>query len=137
MNRMLYSLLALLTWTACSTAQPPMQTHYETAREHYDIEMAIATRDSLSEQKMSNTILYAEVCLLIAELYRIDYEDTPNDEGGKRRSLGKEIDEATDKGLSSLAELEDSSERYRVKADLIGCKMRTKFKARKYRHTMD
>ncbi len=118
-------------------AQEPLGKQYETAQQHYDIDLATRTRDSLRAQETTQSLLYAKLCLLIAELHRINYEESTTSEGDERRELGARIDEAAEEGLSAVQVLNDSSEKYRVQGDLYGCMIRTKFQARKYRRKME
>lgn len=74
---------------------------------------------------------YAEAALLVAELRRGDYEHLELDKKA-RRELGKQIDETANSALEALGGLPESSERYRLEADLLGTMIRSKFKGMKY-----
>ena len=81
--------------------------------------------------------LVARAALLVAELHRIDYEATPKSEPSKRRAGGTLIDDAADSGLKALAGLSETSERLRLKADLLATKIRSNFRAKKYGKKME
>lgn len=97
----------------------------ETAFEACELEAPVRTDDAHRE-------LVARAALLVCELYRIDFEDTPDGQPAIRRMLGEMIDNAADSGLHSLNGLPETSERLRLEADLLATKIRSDFRAKKY-----
>ncbi len=78
-----------------------------------------------------------DALLVLAELYRIDFEALADAERSERRALGKEIDALADEALSIVDALPDSSHRQRLTADLLGVKIRSNYQAKKYRKRME
>ena len=54
----------------------------------------------------------------------------------QRRELGDRIDTVAEEGLHALQDHEETSETWRLRADLYGLMIRTDFQATKYRQTM-
>ena len=79
---------------------------------------------------------YAAAALLVAELIRGDYEYLSVAKKEKRK-LGRNIDSVANTALKTLATLPDSSERYRLEADLLGTMIRSKFKGMKYQERLE
>jgi tetratricopeptide (TPR) repeat protein len=79
---------------------------------------------------------FATAALLVAELRRGDYEHQSLDKKA-RRQLGRDIDDTAKAGLASLQSLPESSERYRLEADLLGTMIRSKFKGMKYQPRLE
>ena len=118
------------------------------ARRTYDLEAAIELREvvgeSLETSPSPNLLrLLADVCLLEAELRRIEFESLEEAKRGERRALGALIDEAAGEGLAGLArlaaltELDLDSDSLRLQADLLGTLIRSKFRGKKYRRDME
>lgn len=81
--------------------------------------------------------LRVEAGLAVAELLRIEYEETPAGEHEARRILGQRIDAAAEEALGLIDDLPESSERYRMEADLVATMIRSDFRARKYRDRLE
>lgn len=79
---------------------------------------------------------YAAAALLVAELIRGDYEYSSVAKKQKRE-LGRDIDRVANSALKALAILPESSERYRLEADLLGTMIRSKFKGMKYQERLE
>jgi len=79
----------------------------------------------------------ARAQLLVAELLRIDFEFLPAAATKERRALGKEIDESADTGLLAAATMTESSEKYRLTADLLGTKIRSTYRAGKLKDELN
>jgi Flp pilus assembly protein TadD len=79
---------------------------------------------------------YAAAALLVAELIRGDYEHL-SVARKQKRELGRSIDRVANSALKALAILPDSSERYRLEADLLGAMIRSKFKGMKYQERLE
>ncbi len=122
--------------------QSPVSSDLAEARETYDLEAAIEIADSLAavhDETPTNEFILeaAEADLLVAELLRIEFEMTPEDEREARRELGDRIDSAAQRGLDRIDSLEESSRVLRVRADLIATLIRSKFRGQKYRRSMN
>ena len=112
------------------------------ARRGYDLAAAIELRDAsrtVDEDPPSaaRARFLAEVHLLVAELYRIDFEQTPANQREERRRLGSLIDDAALEGLALLEPVGIDSESLRLRADLVGTLIRSRFRGKKYRHQME
>lgn len=128
-------LLAILGGAPCGVADTA-EDLAEAART-YDLAAAKAIATELDGDARPEV---AEPCarahLLVAELLRIDFEFLPEDATQERRALGKEIDAASDAGLAAVVGMGEVSERYRITADLIGAKIRSTYRAGKYKDEM-
>lgn len=104
----------------------------------YNLQKAQALAHSLEPTgDLESILLRANARLLIAELMRIEFEQLPEGAARQRRALGKDIDATVDGGLSLVNALPDNSDKYRMKADLIGAKIRSPFRAGKYKDEMN
>ena len=103
------------------------------ARFNYDLD---AAREVLSETGPEAGLVFAEASLLVAELLRGRYE---HDELAReaRRSVGREIDRVSTTAIDVLETLPESSERYRLQADLLGTMIRSKFRGMKYQPELE
>lgn len=133
------SLLMALTSLAAPSA---FATSYEVASRTYDLEAALevsAERDTLvtNDPTPENRLLAATADLLVAELYRIDFETTAEADRELRRALGEKIDTAAQRGLDRIDDLQESSENLRIRADLIATLIRSKFRGQKYRKSLN
>ena len=81
--------------------------------------------------------LFAEALLVLAELHRIDFEALDESQRAERRELGRRIDDLADEALALIDELSESSHTQRLKADLLGVKIRSNYQAKKYRKQME
>ena len=75
--------------------------------------------------------------MLAAELRRIEFEQLPESAVKERRDVGKVIDAHAEAGLVAVVLLPESSEAYRYKADLIGTKIRSNYRAGKMKGEME
>ena len=112
------------------------------ARRSYDLQAAIELRAVLRETVQTSPSpglvrLLADVCLLEAELHRIEFESLPEMQRRERREIGARIDEAAEEGLATLAALDPDSDSLRLRADLLGTLIRSKFRGKKYRRKME
>ncbi len=112
------------------------------ARQGYDLARAIELRaeSRTLDEGLSTSAearLRADAGLLVAELYRIDFEQTPPDQREERRRLGALIDDAALEGLALLDSVAIDSESQRLRADLVGTLIRSKFRGKKYRRQME
>ena len=118
-------LLALLLATALHTLAD--SDALQAASYNYDLEAAQAV---LAETLPESGLAFAAASLLVAELLRGRYEygELTREE---RRGVGQEIDRVATAAMDVLAILPDSSERYRLEADLLGTMIRSKFRGMK------
>jgi tetratricopeptide (TPR) repeat protein len=110
----------------------------EVASTSYDLELAesvFARVDDLDSQRSTAESL--ELCvrtaLLVAELLRIEFEKLDRHERKERTAIGRRIDAAAGDALERIDGLPESSERWRMRADLVATQIRSDFRARKYR----
>jgi len=75
--------------------------------------------------------------LALAELLRVEFEDTPPADRSGRTALGQRIDVAAGEALVHLARLPESSERFRIEADLLATMIRSDYRAKKYRRDLE
>ncbi|MEH6589062.1 MAG: hypothetical protein V7746_02335 [Halioglobus sp.] len=131
------SLLAVLT-----QAQDASLTEaFAEASYKFDLEQAElllpryeqAMDTDLNEQAI---IDFAGASLLVAELKRGVYEQDSIAKKEKR-VLGREIDKVAGTALTSLERAGQTSERYRLEADLLGTMIRSKFKGMKYQPRLE
>ncbi len=110
------------------------------ARQNYDLEGSrviferLKTFVEASSSDAANLSL-AYSALAVAELQRIVFEEeapTPLEQ----RTMGKIIDAAANAGHVSLESLPDTSEKYRIRADLYGMMIRTNYQGKRYEKRM-
>jgi tetratricopeptide (TPR) repeat protein len=70
--------------------------------------------------------------LLAAELLRVRFEQAAAGPPGERERLGQQIDAFAEEALALVAAQPESSERYRLEADLLATMIRSDFRAKKY-----
>lgn len=114
----------------------------ELARREYQLESARAALEkarALSKVDASAEAarLHVDAALLVGELNRIEWEQLPESNIAQRRPLGAAIDKAAEEAIALLDRLPENSERYRLHADLLGLMIRSDFRAKKYRKTME
>ena len=126
--------LALAGHSSSAAAQNPgevnldaLVTELERAATSYDVELA----ESVLE-RADNLELRVRAGLLVAELLRIEFETLDPGERQARTALGRRIDAAAIAALERIGELPESSERWRMQADLIATRIRSNFRARKH-----
>ena len=132
---------ALVCVSASAVSFEELQKRAEQVQREYDLPLAEALMGELQFFVKENPgdesrMALARVALLVAELRRIDYETTDVDPREKRL-LGRTIDEAARIGHEVLNKVPNISEKWRIKADLIGTMIRSKYKGNKYGGEMD
>lgn len=131
------TLLTLAVLVAGAATSDPAHELAEATRT-YDLSRAEALAQAMeSTGRPEAAVLRARTWLLIAELRRIAFEELPEEAVQERRALGKEIDTAADMGLAVTEVLGDSSETYRIRADLLGTKIRSRYRAGKYKQELN
>jgi tetratricopeptide (TPR) repeat protein len=82
-------------------------------------------------------LLRVRAGLAVAELLRIEFERMPAGERTARTTFGQRIDAVAGEALGLLPELPESSERFRMEADLVATMIRSDFRAKKLRGRLD
>ena len=113
----------------------------EKAERNYDLPLAESLMEDLHAYTRGRTEeqalwALARVSLVVAELRRMDYE-TGEEGPREKRILGRTIDEAAELGHAALDALPDSSETWRLRADLYATMIRSKYKGNKYGRKME
>lgn len=142
--RGLIVVLALLAvvFSAHGDALQELDTKREQARRAYDLEACQVLfkeiQEVIGEDPTDDSARYslAYAALATAELQRITFEESKAPLAD-RRAMGKVIDEAAKLGLRALEGLAESSEKYRVRADLYGLMIRTHYQGTRYGKKMD
>lgn len=114
-----------------------LRRQLDEAVRRYDTAAATASLSEIRAARAGDpseelAVLHARASLAVAELLRLDYEQRGEDAAQERRIIGQKIDATAGEGLEVLAELADSSETHRVRADLIATMIRSDFRAKKY-----
>ncbi|MEM1141163.1 MAG: hypothetical protein AAGI88_01135 [Pseudomonadota bacterium] len=122
---LLVSCLAFVVLAALASADEE-----QLARARFELDLQIAEPLLLDLNPEHDSMLFADASLLVAELKRGEYERETGDKQ-RRRALGKEIDRIARAGLKSLESVPESSEKYRIEADLNSTMIRTKFRGMK------
>lgn len=76
--------------------------------------------------------LHARAALLVAELARMAFEQTPASVREQRAGHGRRVDQAAGEGLEAMEGMPRGSTNFRLEADLLGTMIRSDFRARKY-----
>jgi len=115
-----------------------LEERLEEARLHWDAAAATEVLNTARELDGSEARrLRVEAGLALASILRVEYEQTPEDEREARRVLGSRIDVAAEEALALLDGLPESSERERIRADLLATMIRSDFRAQKYRDRLN
>ena len=114
-------------------------TQLRVAQQRYDLAQATKLVEELRrvEDETERATLLPQALLLTTELLRIDFEALPDKQHAERRALGKSIDGNAKEALEILKGVPESSEAWRVRADLYGVMIRTKYQANKYGKRME
>lgn len=112
------------------------------ASRRYDPDAAIAAQSEARTLHREDATpaaadLLVRASLAVAELLRIEFEEWPEGDRDGRRTTGTRIDVAAEEGLAILDSLPETSDNARRRADLIATKIRSDFRARKYRDDFD
>ena len=107
-------------------------TELEQASRTYDR----AAAEALLPTTAQDNELAARARLLCAELYRIEFEQLPESAVKERREIGKTIDVHAEAGMLLLESLPDTSEKFRIRADLLGTMIRSNYRAGKMKGEM-
>ncbi len=106
------------------------------ASQSYDaaaVTVALAKLRATEDQDEAGALaLRVRAGLLLAELYRVQFEQIPIDQRQRRRPVGQQIDVAAEEALALVDRLPETSERERIRADLLATLMRSDYRARKH-----
>ena len=132
-------MMIAIAWTLVALAfgadTATWEARLDTVRHAYDLGEAERLVQSMRDENAPATLV-AEALLVVGELERLDYEDIATEAWKQRRELGGKIDAVAEEGLHALEDHEETSETWRLRADLYGLMIRTDFQATKYRQTM-
>lgn len=106
-----------------------------------ELEQAARTYDRTAAEALlpataQSNDLAARTRLLCAELYRIEFEQLPESAVKERREIGETIDAHAEAGMLLLESLPDTSEKFRIRADLLGTMIRSNYRAGKMKGEM-
>lgn len=134
-----------LVFLACSCGAyadvlDALRAKAEQARQEQDLAAALPAYEALAEYAAANSTDEAKIAavraaLTVCEFRRYDYLALDNIEA--RRALGDEIDALAKTGHELLATLPDSSEKFRITADLYATMIRTQYHGKQYAKDMD
>ena len=111
----------------------------ERAARHYDLEATLAVLSQARAEGASDPKLQpllVEAGLQAAELLRLEHEQTPKRERGRRRRLGQQIDAIAKEAIERLETLAESSQRARQMADLLATLIRSDFRAKRHQDAL-
>lgn len=134
-----------LLFFAHAGAEPPpasFETRLAQAAQHYDLDGAVTLANDLRVRRQSvrdieTAFLLARALLLVADLERTHYELTPEADAASRRAHGDAIDAAAFESLELLEAMGETSEVWRMRADLYGVMIRSDYRATRYRKRMN
>lgn len=108
-----------------------LERRLDQAVRSYDAEAAQEVVSALRAADR-RTELRVRAGLALAELLRLEYEWTPEANREARRVLGGRIDAAAEEALGLLGSLSESSERERMRADLLATMIRSDYRAKRF-----
>jgi tetratricopeptide (TPR) repeat protein len=131
------AVLAIAGAGAAADTAPRLAKELDEAVRTYDLTRATVVlaqaRDAVATDPAPDGILLqVRASLAVAELLRIRWEGVPEAETARRRELGSRIDAVAREGLAELDRLPSSSERERLRADLLATLIRSDYRARKH-----
>ena len=112
------------------------------ARVDYDLEGAEKLYEEakvlvLDSPSAETNLTLGKAALLLAEFRRYEYEKHTELLARDRRRIGRTVDDAARVGHDALNTLENSSEKFRMKADLWALMIRSKYQGQKYVQEME
>ncbi len=107
------------------------------ARRSWDPEAVVAVQSRVRSELRDDTgddavRLRVRAGLAVAEVLRVEFERTPSDTREARRVLGDRIDAAAEEALRLLDRLPESSDRERMRADLLATMIRSDYRAKRF-----
>ena len=113
------------------------QERLEAARRSYSLESVNRLIDEMTTEHIAESpAALAETNLIKAELLRFEWETLPED-AEDREHVADELDAAAWAGLEHCKPLSESSETFRLRADLLGTLIRSRYRAKKHRAEME
>lgn len=130
---------ALLAATAAAGAAETaaaVERDVAAAQHRWDADAAVAVLTRARTLRRASptaatALLQARAGLLAAELLRVRYEEAAPGAAG-RETIGQRIDAFAGEALELMPALPESSERWRLEADLVATMIRSDFRAKKY-----
>ena len=128
--------MTLAVLMAVSTV-PELASDLSEARRSWDADAVVAVQSRVRSELRDSTDdeavrLRVRSGLAVAEILRVEYERVPTDRGDARRVLGDRIDAAAEEALSLLDQLPESSDRERMRADLLATMIRSDYRAKRF-----
>ncbi len=136
-GRALASILLVATAAAASDPGRSLEHRLEAALRSYDAGAAVEVLSSLRGEPGSPPLLRVRAGLAVAELLRLEFESTAVGDRELRRILGARIDAAAEEALQALDELPESSERERLRADLLATLIRSDYRAKRHQPALE
>lgn len=96
------------------------------------IELVIELRGDVDAHDGGCALTLARADLAVASMLRVELEAKPREDRDERRVLGLRIDVHAEEGLDALAQCRDTSERWRIEADLLATMIRSDYRAKKF-----
>ncbi len=132
------ALLAASAVVSAAAEQPAaVERDLAAAQHRWDADAAVAvlTRArALRRAAVSpaSALLQVRAGLLAAELLRVRFEQPTSTASADRETIGQRIDAFAGEALALLPALPESSERWRMEADLVATMIRSDFRAKKF-----
>ena len=139
---MAFAAAACLMLAQTETNAAEYEARLEQAAHAYNADAALSLSRDVEAYYDANhdrdtAFLLARTLQLVADLHRMHYEMLPDDDGDGRRALGAIIDGAATKALDLLEVMDNTSEVWRMRADLYGAMIRSDYRATRFRKRMD
>jgi tetratricopeptide (TPR) repeat protein len=127
--------VVVLVLAATSVSQ--LADELATARRSWDPDAVVAVQSRIRLELVDAAdddaaMLRAQAGLAVAEVLRVEYEGTPERQRETRRLLGDRIDAVAEEALATVDNLPESSERERMRADLLATLIRSDYRAKRY-----
>lgn len=128
-------LTAVLAVVMAASTVSQLADRLAAARRSWDVDAVVAVqsqvRSELGDDATDEAVmLRVQAGLAVAELLRVELENTTGDREA-RRLLGDRIDAAAREALTLLDAVPESSERERIRADLLATTIRSDYRAKK------
>lgn len=129
--------IALFVGLGAGAPAPDWHERLDSVRRSYSLESANELIAEMTTQNDAGTsAALAEAYLIKAELLRFDWETLPDD-SENRDQVADELDAAAWAGIEQCKRLSDSSETFRLRADLLGTLIRSRYRAKKHLDEME
>ncbi len=127
-------ILVFAQMLAVSDAPASWQTRLDEVESQYNATLAL---EFIEQARQEDAAILPDALLVLAELYRIDFESLEESQRSERRAIGSKIDALADEALGIVETLAETSHTQRLTADLLGVKIRSNYQAKKYRKRME